>query len=311
MPATSPAAVEAAKTRAKALSARLSALGVPVSHGQALEALAASEGFADWNRWSATLARATAPPPELTLGHYQPGDGGSVVWRMHALTTLERFPHRNLVQVTPFWYPQTDKAAHWRARTHVVEASLAQLESGARVFPSVKDARGKVVIVMPPKSERLDSEGMGRWLLAVEGAWKNWKGCAQTQAWYAMDLHRYPQAVVRQLFAAQQWAIDVHLFSQALDTAVLLDQPRLKVLALRRTLRAEKWLQLQNLRCQWLVISDVPMEASDERFESMEGWFALIGPPLTSGSFRVSGASPRLQRCLDMLEEERALFRLR
>lgn len=55
MPRSTSAAVDAAKSRAQHLAARLKALGVNLRHTQALEALAASEGFRDWNRYQAHL----------------------------------------------------------------------------------------------------------------------------------------------------------------------------------------------------------------------------------------------------------------
>ncbi len=55
MPRSTSAAVDAAKSRAQHLATRLKALGVSLRHTQALEALAASEGFRDWNRYQAHL----------------------------------------------------------------------------------------------------------------------------------------------------------------------------------------------------------------------------------------------------------------
>lgn len=55
------AAVDAAKSRAQRLGARLKELGVTVRHTQALEALAAAEGFRDWNRYQASLEHAELP----------------------------------------------------------------------------------------------------------------------------------------------------------------------------------------------------------------------------------------------------------
>lgn len=61
MPRSTSAAVEAAKSRAQRLSARLKELGVSVRHTQSLEALAAVEGFRDWNRYQAHLEKKCAP----------------------------------------------------------------------------------------------------------------------------------------------------------------------------------------------------------------------------------------------------------
>lgn len=70
--------VDGAKARAKLLSQRLGQLGVSIRHTHALEALAASEGFSDWNRYQAHLERqATSSSWEdsLTFVGLRPGMG--------------------------------------------------------------------------------------------------------------------------------------------------------------------------------------------------------------------------------------------
>ena len=72
--------VDGAKARAKLLAQRLNQLGVSIRHTQALEALAASEGFSDWNRYQAHLqhhpgATRTAEESSLTFVALRPGMG--------------------------------------------------------------------------------------------------------------------------------------------------------------------------------------------------------------------------------------------
>lgn len=92
--------VDGAKARAKLLAQRLNQLGVSIRHTQALEALAASEGFSDWNRYQAHLqhhpgATRTGEESSLTFVGLRPGmgkttaavrhcqarrDAGSILW---------------------------------------------------------------------------------------------------------------------------------------------------------------------------------------------------------------------------------------
>lgn len=83
--------ITGAKARAKLLSQRLKALGVSLQHTQALEALAASEGFQDWNRYQAHLEHAPQTHQEdgaraaLALIIGRPGTGKSTGALKHGL----------------------------------------------------------------------------------------------------------------------------------------------------------------------------------------------------------------------------------
>ena len=296
---------QAAKSKAKAIASRLQSLGHPITHGQALETLAASEGFPDWNTMAASAA---APEPfDLTLGYYHPGDGGSVAWRMHALNLVERFPQHTVVMAFPFHYPEQNKAQAWRDRTLRVEVSMAQLEANAFSWPSVGQTRGKIITVMPPQNETRDNEHLGRWLMALERSQARWKAQKLVKAWFFIDIHRYPQGITHQMFSQKSWDADVHLFSMDLTNALTLDQPRLRVLTLRRTLHGTKWDILQSLRCQWTVMPDSPMEVSEAALERMDGWFRLLGPALRL-ELQVKGRCTTFSRCLAILEEESQEF---
>lgn len=70
--------VDSAKRRAKLLMQRLKELGADIKHTQALEALAASEDFSDWNRYQAHLLRhnpALDLDPSLNVVALRPGMG--------------------------------------------------------------------------------------------------------------------------------------------------------------------------------------------------------------------------------------------
>lgn len=79
--------IDGAKKRAKRLAQRLQSLNVRVQHTQALEALAASEGYSDWNRYQAHLQQAAslgARPtnvPSITVVALVPGSGKTTAAR--------------------------------------------------------------------------------------------------------------------------------------------------------------------------------------------------------------------------------------
>jgi Glyoxalase superfamily protein len=57
--------MDAAKAQAKALRAALTAEGRDISHGQALELVAKSQGYRDWNTLHAAIGNGPVPPVAL------------------------------------------------------------------------------------------------------------------------------------------------------------------------------------------------------------------------------------------------------
>ena len=89
--------VDGAKARAKLLSQRLAQLGVSIRHTQALEALAASEGFSDWNRYQAHLQhhpRSSSRQEEasLTFLGLRPGTGKTTAAVRHCQSRRDAGP---------------------------------------------------------------------------------------------------------------------------------------------------------------------------------------------------------------------------
>ena len=87
--------VDGAKARAKFLSQRLVQLGVSIRHTQALEALAASEGFSDWNRYQAHLERQAVPSfleDSLTFVGLRPGMGKTTAAVRHCQSRRDAGP---------------------------------------------------------------------------------------------------------------------------------------------------------------------------------------------------------------------------
>ena len=69
--------LDAAKTQAKALRASLQATGQDISHAQALELIAKSLGFKDWNTLHAKIGNAPRAPVVLAEAFAdQARDGG-------------------------------------------------------------------------------------------------------------------------------------------------------------------------------------------------------------------------------------------
>lgn len=80
-------AISRTKNHAKLLTARLTEIGIPIGHAQALEGLAAIAGYRDWNTYVASLASAplepvppipvSTPPLEPQFGRLVIGENGS------------------------------------------------------------------------------------------------------------------------------------------------------------------------------------------------------------------------------------------
>ena len=285
-------------------------MGVKLTHGQSLEALAAAEGFGDWNRLAATLSSShdvSVAPFSVLLSN--PGDGTSVVYRFHALNLLDRFPQDHVLMVSPFPHPDGLHCQRWNDK----EERLV-FEGEKTAWPALETVRGKVLLVMPPASLESPAD-LSIWLQKVLSSWARWKGYGRTRAFFGIDIHRYSHGsgTIPGAFSELKGSMEVRLFTQTVDSLKEILSPGLEVVALTKLMSVHRRSELAQLEANVTLLTSNQGILMDDVLGTYEGLVRYIASPLlnpSSASRKVS-TGPMSDRLHSFLEDEGIIWRRR
>lgn len=316
--------VAAATARARKMMLRANALGHHLSLGHALELVSISEGFPDWNHYSAALAKSAEAShkthePAVSVILMRPGDGSSVAWRMHAMCTLDRNPKKHAIVVCA--YPALRSTHAWsnEAKDRTVILEVGDFERGI-AWPNPRDLRGKTLLISPPEDTEIGSlnehggQLLGQWWGFVAEQWRQWKGRAETCLWVDVDAHRYPDAIMGpdKAFLAPALGLERHVFVQTVRDLERLDHEGLNATVFAKNLRGGDKAMFHG---QWpwkgnmLVLAERQRMQTEHDFQTMRGWLNLVAWPMLPQLGRADPASPSYARCLRILAEEADAYR--
>lgn len=180
-----------AKATAQRLRARLSDLGVDVSHSQSLEAAAAALSGQDWNRHLAQLKdlQPHARPAQFLLS--RPGDGGWDYLRAREQALLKSTPDGFTVWCFPD-HLKIPVAPHPGSRNAHVFSTIEGLAScsAAQRKELLKDCRGKILLLMGPPSFGMPDEAFQNARGMFEALRKTQVGAAAARVTW-MDIQRW------------------------------------------------------------------------------------------------------------------------
>lgn len=220
-------ALEGVKIRAKKMEAYFKAAGIPIKHGQVLEAISASDHYASWNHYSSELERLSEMDlirNKISFVFKKPNLDSTGVWKMHALTQLNENPDGHVVVFSPYPIEAGDWAP-WEERLVPCVISLDDCSSPVEWEVKHKDllkgVKGKIVIVSPntilPRDSSVD------WLEAACSFLLNLPSKSERLFSCVTEAHRYDE---KNLFAntslfwnfvsVGQWCF----FSQFADNAL-------------------------------------------------------------------------------------------
>lgn len=305
-------AVEAAKTRAKKLANRLKDLGVPIKHSQALEALSASDGHLDWNRYTAYLNQLQSSPknPRPMVLFSVPGGGASITWRMHSLNLIEQNPTGHAIILYPYVLRQK-RAQEWMKHVVVLSGNQDQLADTLYWQVQLGNVEGKIIEIMPPvdfyAGSKESHKKISDWILAVSHGWNLWKEKTKTSGIFLTEAFRY----FRNDTQKNEWSqllntfqsVPLFIFTQVMEDLKNLEDVHPHVFILKKDLALSHRDKIFDLNVSFEIVPDRPRHFSHHELGDFKGWVRAIGAPLTA-KFNFSGEGSRWDLFKEIMSKE-------